>query len=95
MYKLHKTTYVALPSYQGHHIPSTMQVLWEFSFHPETEKLNKNKKSPADKADDQTLAPKQSVQEGQLEKALLHGRRTTPNNKISGQDLKEMHIFNG
>lgn len=82
-------TYVALPSYQGHHASSTTQVLWECSSHPETEKTltkTNTKKTPADKVHDQTLAPKQSLQEGWLKKVLPHGRKTIPINKISGWD---------
>lgn len=56
---------------------------------------NQHKKTPADEEHDLTLAAKQSVQEGWIKKVLLHERKTTPINKISGQDLKEMYIFTG
>lgn len=74
---------------------TTLQVLWECSSHPETKKKSTktNKKTPADKEHDQTLAPKQAVQEGWLKKVLLHRRKTTP--VVKPVVMKEMYIFTG
>lgn len=55
-------TYVALPSYQGHHAPGTTHVQWECSHILRLNKPNKNQgtKPSADKEYDLTLPPKQS-----------------------------------
>lgn len=56
---------------------------------------NQGTKPSADKEYDPTLPPKQSGQEGWLNKILLYGRKTAAINKICGQDFKQIYIFVG